>query len=141
MQWNWQQPDGPVFSWKQALRLKAEALFLLEAGEYAGTAKHLGAEDREQLTVEAMSTEAVTTSEIEGEMLDRASVQSSIRRQLGLATDQRKVDAAEQGVSEMMVDLHHTCAESLSRDMLFRWHRMLMAGRRDLQDVGSYPTP
>ena len=140
MKWNWQQPDWPEFSWKQALLLKAEALFLLEAGEYAGTAKHLGAEDREQLTVEAMSTEAVTTSEIEGEILDRPSVQSSIRRQLGLATDHRKVGAAEQGVSEMMVDLHHTCAEPLSHDMLFRWHRMLTTGRRDVKDVGSYRT-
>jgi Fic family protein len=140
MKWNWQQPDWPEFSWKQALLLKAEALFLLEAGEYAGTAKHLGAEDREQLTVEAMSTEAVTTSEIEGEILDRASVQSSIRRQLGLATDHRKIGVAEQGVSEMMVDLHHTCAEPLSRDMLFRWHRMLTTGRRDLKDVAIYRT-
>ena len=140
MKWNWQQADWPDFSWKQASLLKAEAAFLLEAGEYAGTAKHLGAEDREQLTVEAMSTEAVTTSEIEGEILDRASVLSSIRRQLGLATDRRKVGAAEQGVSEMMVDLHHTFAEPLSHDMLFRWHRMLTTGRRDLKDVGSYRT-
>ncbi len=140
MKWNWQQPDWPDFSWKQPRLLKAEALFLVEAGEYAGTAKHLGAEDREQLTVEAMSTEAVTTSEIEGEILDRASVQSSIRRQLGLATDHRKIGAAEQGVSEMMVDLHHTCAEPLSHDMLFRWHRMLTTGRRDLKNVGSYRT-
>ena len=140
MKWNWQEPDWPEFSWKQARLLKAEALFLVEAGEYAGTAKHLGAEDREQLTVDAMSTEAVTTSEIEGEILDRSSVQSSIRRQLGLATDHRKIGAAEQGVSEMMVDLHRTYAEPLSHGMLFRWHRMLTTGRRDLKNVGSYRT-
>ena len=140
MKWNWQQSEWPEFSWKQARLLKAEALFLVEAGEYAGTAKHLGAEDREQLTVDAMSTEAVTTSEIEGEILDRSSVQSSIRRQLGLATDHRKIGAAEQGVSEMMVDLHRTHAEPLSHDMLFRWHRMLTTGRRDLKNVGSYRT-
>ena len=79
MKWNWQQPDWPEFSWNDALLVKAEAIFLVEAGEYAGTAKHLGAEDREQLTIEAMSTEAVTTSEIEGEILDRASVQSSMK--------------------------------------------------------------
>lgn len=29
-----------------------------------GTAKHLGTEERDQLTIEAMSTEALTTSEI-----------------------------------------------------------------------------
>ncbi len=48
MKWNWQQPDWPDFSWKQARLLRAEALFLIEAGEYAGAAKHLAAEDREQ---------------------------------------------------------------------------------------------
>ncbi len=94
--------------------------------------------DTEQLTVEAISTEAMTTSEIEGEILDRASVQSSIRRQLGLTADHRKVAAAEQGVAEMMVDLYHTCAEPVSHDMLFRWHRMLTRGRRDLKEAGSY---
>ena len=140
MKWNWHQSEWPEFSWKQARLLKAEALFLVEAGEYAGAAKHLGTEDREQLTVDAMSTEAVTTSEIEGEILDRSSVQSSIRRQLGLATDHRKIGAAEQGVSEMMVDLHRTYAEPLSHGMLFRWHRMLTTGRRDLKNVGSYRT-
>jgi uncharacterized protein DUF4172 len=35
-----------------------------------GAIKHLGNDDRNQLTVEAMSTEALTTSEIEGEILD-----------------------------------------------------------------------
>ena len=49
--------------------------FLLAGGVLGGMVKHLGDEDRDQLTVETMSTEAVTTSEIEGEVLDRLSVQ------------------------------------------------------------------
>ena len=48
----------------------------------------------------------MTTSAIEGDILDRAGVQSSIRRQLGLAADGRRVGPGEQGVAEMMVDLH-----------------------------------
>jgi Fic family protein len=79
--WNWQQPDWPNFSWDKALLRKAEEHFLKGTGMFAGTLKHLGSADREQLLVEAISAEAVTTSEIEGEILDRASVQSSIRRQ------------------------------------------------------------
>jgi Fic family protein len=89
----------------------------------------LPSSDQEQLTIEAISTEAVTTSEIEGEILDRTSVQSSIRRQLGLATDNRRVPVAEQGISEMMVDLYRSFAEPLSDDMLFSWHRMLLKAR------------
>ena len=140
MEWNWQQPDWPDFSWN-ALRLaKAEEHFLRGSGVLVGAIKHLGAGDREQLTIEAISTEAVTTSEIEGEMLDRASVQSSIRRQLGLATDKRRVGPAEQGIAEMMVDLYRAFPAPLSDATLFAWHRMLTLGRRDLKDIGRYRT-
>ncbi|HET8891482.1 MAG TPA: DUF4172 domain-containing protein, partial [Candidatus Angelobacter sp.] len=118
----------------------AEKEFLIAGGKLAGTVKHLGEEERQDITVDSMSTEAVTTSEIEGEMLDRASVQSSIRRQLGLAADKRNVKPAEQGVAEMTVNLFRSFAGPLSNRMLFGWHRMLMSGRRDLIDVGRYRT-
>jgi Fic family protein len=140
MTWNWQQPDWPDFSWDAARLRKAEEHFLVGTGVFAGTVKHLPDSDQEQLTVEAISTEAVTTSEIEGEVLDRASVQSSIRRQFGLAADNRRVPAAEQGISEMMVDLYRSFAEPLSDATLFSWHRMLFKDRGGLTDVGRYRT-
>jgi len=105
-----------------------------------GTLKHLPQSEQEQLTIESISAEAVTTSEIEGEILDRASVQSSIRRQFGLASDNRRVKPAEEGVSEMMVDLYRSFAEPLSDEMLFSWHRMLLKERGRLIDVGRYRT-
>src|SRR5208283_2801340 len=130
MTWNWQRPDWPHFTWDRTRLAKAEEQFLLEAGIFVGVVKHLGPADREELTVEAMSAEALTTSEIEGEILDRASVQSSIRKQLGLAADNRRVAPREQGIAEMMVDLYRTFSAPLSEEMLFGWHRMLMSGRR-----------
>jgi Fic family protein len=96
-----------------------------------GTVKHLPEEDRQQLTVDAMSTEAVTTSEIEGEILDRSSVQSSIRKRLGLSVDERRVRPAEHGIAEMMVDSYRSFSEPLSQEMLFRWHEMIVSGRRE----------
>jgi Fic family protein len=140
MIWNLQQPDWPRFTWKTNRLAVAEQEFLLAGGMLAGTAKHLHDADRDQLTVEAMSTEAVTTSEIEGEFLDRASVRSSIRKQLGLTADQRRVAPAEQGVAEMMVDLYQSFAAPLTEEMLLAWHRMLMAGARGLVDIGRYRT-
>lgn len=140
MTWNWQQPDWPHFSWDKRRLAKSEERFLLETGQYLGAAKHLGPEDRELLTVDAMSTEALTTSEIEGEILDRASVQSSIRKELGLAADKRRAKPSEQGIAEMMVDLHRRFSEPLSDDRLFRWHQMVMQGRDDLRDIGRYRT-
>jgi Fic family protein len=130
MTWNWQQPDWPNFQWDRARLEAAEKQFLVSGGVFVGTVRHLGNEDRDQLTIEAMSTEAVTTSEIEGEVLDRASVQSSIRKQLGLAADERRVRPAERGIAEIMVDLCRSLGEPLSEEMLFRWHRMLMGRYR-----------
>ena len=138
MTWNWQKPDWPGFSWDQTLLRKAEEHFLMGSGMFVGTIRHLGAIDQEQFTIEAISLEALTTSEIEGEILDRASVQSSVRKQLGVATDDRQVGAAEQGIAEMMVDLYLSFAEPLSDEMLFTWHRMLVKGRKDLKDLGRY---
>ena len=140
MSWNWERADWPNFAWDQARLAKAEQQFLLSGGVLVGTVKHLSEADREQLTVEAMSTEAVTTSEIEGEILDRASVQSSICKQLGLTSDQRRVRPAEHGIAEMMVDLYRSFSETLSKEMLFRWHEMIVSGRRDLKDVGRFRT-
>jgi Fic family protein len=140
MNWNWQKSDWPNFTWNRARLEKAEQQFLLGGGVLVGTVKHLPEEDRQQLTVDAMSMEAVTTSEIEGEILDRASVQSSIRKQLGLTVDERRVRPAEQGIAEMMVDLYRSFSEPLSREMLFRWHKRIVSGRRDLKDVGRYRT-
>src|SRR5215469_18861633 len=140
MMWNWQQADWPAFTCKASRLATAEQQFLVAGGTFVGAIKHLGEEDRNQLTVEAMSTEAVTTSEIEGEILDRASVQSSIQRQLGLAADNRRAAPAERGISEMMVSLYETFAAPLSDDMLFVWHRMLMGGRQERTVVGGYRT-
>ena len=140
MSWNWQTPDWPNFKWDRSRMAAAEEQFLVGAGVVIGTDKHLGEDERNQLLVEVMSGEALTTSEMEGEILNRASVQSSIQRQLGLAADKRRATPAEQGIAEMMVDLFRSSAEPLSNEMLYRWHQMVAAGRKDLMDIGRYRT-
>lgn len=138
MTWNWQHPDWPNFSWDARRLVRAEEEFRLRGGVYIGSVRHMAAADKDQLAADAMTVEAISTSEIEGEYLDRASVQSSIRRHLGLATDHRRAGAAENGIAEMMVDLHRSFGEPLSHERLFLWHRMLTAGRRDLTEIGGY---
>ncbi|HLY55447.1 MAG TPA: Fic family protein, partial [Stellaceae bacterium] len=140
MVWNWQLPDWPRFSWNEARLVEAEREFLIGGGVFFGMTRHFAGSDSDELTVEALSMEAVTTSEIEGEILDRASVQSSIRRQLGLAGSRRSVKPAERGIAEMMVDLYRSSAEPLTHERLFTWHRLLIAERRDIDDVGRYRT-
>jgi Fic family protein len=140
MPWNWQNPDWPQFTWDKARIAPFEERFLVGTGVLIGSVKHLDEEEHTQFLIEWMTREAVTTSAIEGEFLNRASVQSSIQRQLGLTVDKRRATPAEQGISEMMIDLYRTFAESLSDEALFRWHRMMIGGRTDLVDIGRYRT-
>src|SRR6266481_9610478 len=117
MIWNWQQPDWPRFSWDARRLIRAEALFAEGAGVTIGASRHLEAADRESLNIALMSLEAVDTSAIEGEALDGDSVQSSIRKNLGLGGD-RRAGPAEAGIAEMMVDLYSRLSASLTETTL-----------------------
>ncbi len=139
-QWNWQQEDWPEFRFDSSALEPLEAQFLRQSGEFVGAIRHVGDDDKQQLTIQLLSDEALNTSEIEGEILNRDSLQSSIRRNFGLITDNRRIPPAEQGIAQMMVELYRQFDTPLSRDLLFHWHGMLMNGKRDLRDIGRYRT-
>ncbi len=138
--WNWQQDDWPRFRLDKSVLAEREAKFLLHGGRLLGALLHLRDDDKSALTVDLISNEALKTSEIEGEYLNRESVQSSIRRNLRLDTDARRIPPAEQGIADMMMDLYRSFAEPLTHETMFRWHGMLTAGRRDLKNIGAYRT-
>lgn len=138
--WNWQQEDWPRFRFDKSAPEEREAKFLLHGGLLLGALLHIRDDDKSALTVELISNEALKTSEIEGEYLNRESVQSSIRRNFGLDTDARRIPPAEQGIADMMTDLYRSFAEPLAHETMFRWHGMLTAGRRDLKNIGAYRT-
>lgn len=101
MTWNWEKPAWPNFIYDSEALEPLEKQFLLQSGEFIGACKHIGSKEQEALKIEMMSEEAVKTSAIEGELLNRDSVQSSLRHQLGIEAEK----PAERGVSKMMVDL------------------------------------
>ncbi len=140
MTWNWEQPNWPEFSYKSEALAPLEQRFLLQSGEFVGACKHMGADDQETLKIELISEEAVKTSEIEGELLNRDSVQSSLRHQLGLSAEAPGIDPAERGISEMMVDLYRNFANTLDDATMFAWHKMLLSGDRKISVIGGYRT-
>lgn len=138
--WNWQQNDWPRFRLDNSALAEREAKFLLHSGLLLGALLHMRDDDKSALTVDLISNEALKTSEIEGEYLNRESVQSSIRRNFGLDTDARRIPPAEQGIADLMMDLYRSFAAPLTHETMFRWHGMLTAGRRDLKNIGAYRT-
>src|SRR5712675_1262761 len=138
MSWNWEKPDWPNFTYNSTALEPLEKQFLLQSGQFIGAFKHIGSDDQDTLKIELISDEALKTSEIEGEFLDRDSVQSSLRQQFGLATDNRRVGPAERGIAEMMVDLYRSFADPLTHKTMFSWHEMIMRGQPRIQVVGGY---
>lgn len=98
--WNWQQDDWPRFRFDKSSLEEREAKFLLHGGLLLGAFLHIRDEDKTALTVDLISNEGLKTSEIEGEYLNRGSVQLSIGRNFGLDTDARRIPPAEQGIAD-----------------------------------------
>lgn len=138
MKWIWQDRNFPNFEYDPSLFVEFEQEFYRNSGIIIGVLSHLDTHNLEYLKIEILTQEAVSTSSIEGEILKRESVQSSIRKHLGLKTDNRKVQPNEAGISEMMVDLYLNFDKTLTHQTLFEWHKMLMNGRRDLEIIGNY---
>ena len=69
------------------------------SGLLFGAYKHISEDGKDNLTVDLISTEALKTSEIGGELLKRDSIQSPIHRNFGLETDNRKILPAKRGIA------------------------------------------
>jgi Fic family protein len=138
MPWNWEQPGWPEFTYDSKDLEPLERQFLVQSGELIGACRHIGADDQQTLRIELISDEAVKTSEIEGEILNRDSVQSSLRHQFGLGVEAPGVKPAERGISQMMVDLYRNFASPLADQILFDWHSMLLSGDKSIAVIGGY---
>jgi len=73
MKWNRQLPDWPDFRYDKTRLESQESWFLHSAGMALGMIKHLDVGATERLRIELLGNEAVQTSAIEGEILDRES--------------------------------------------------------------------
>ncbi len=140
MIWNWQRAEWPEFVYDAGPLAALEKRFLLNSGEFIGAFRHINASDQDMLRLELISDEALKTSEIEGEILDRKSLQSSLRNQLGLETGNTIVPPRERGIAEMMVDVFHDFASPMTHENLHAWHRMVMADAQRISVIGGYRT-
>ncbi len=91
MAWNWELDNWPHFTLSGARLAKAERLYAEQAGILVGASRHLDDQDREAFVIQSATDEVYDTSAIEGEILDRASVQSSIACHFGLKADREPI--------------------------------------------------
>ena len=119
-------PDWPRFRWSQDALLQQLAAVRHRQGRLMGRMENLGFSSRTEAVLNTLTQEVLKSSEIEGEILDRDQVRSSIARHLGidigaLTQADRNVD----GVVEMILDATQHYAQPLTRERLFGWHALL----------------
>lgn len=140
MTWNWQLKKWPNFNWDDKKLTEYESTFVLRSGVMLGSSRHIPDEDKHALLIQLLSTEAVDTSSIEGEYLNRDSVQSSIKKAFGLSSNLKNATLAEISIASMMVNLYQTISTPLTHDSLCHWHALLMGHHRRIEVIGAYRT-
>lgn len=138
MPWNWELPTWPQFTYDANLIADKERQFLLGAGSSFAFLKNISESEYQQFVVEILSAEGLESSRIEGEILDRESLQSSIRQHFGMHP-QRKAEAKkEAGMAKLLYSVYESYSQPLSQDLLFHWHSKLFDDTLHSIDIGQY---
>ena len=144
MKYIYQNPDWHSFRWfgdkvqNLLLEINKAQGFLL------GKMNNMGFETKNNAQLQILTENIIKSSEIEGEILDRHAVRSSIARRLGIdiggeVSISRNVD----GVVEMMMDATQNYALTTNKERLMGWHAALFptgySGMYKIE-VGKYRT-
>ncbi len=129
--------DWPKFHWRQDRLAEQLAAVRHRQGRLIGRMEGLGFTLRAEAVLQTLTEEVVKSSEIEGEVLDKDQVRSSIARRLGM--DIGALTPAErnvEGVVEMMLDATQKFEMPLTVERLFAWHAALFpTGRSGMSRI------
>jgi Fic family protein len=139
MRYNWQQKDWPEFHYDLSGLEDALLAFAERTGRASGLFKGLTAEAQVESEIEMMVAEALKTWAIEGELLSRRDIMSSIRKNLGISGETSTGDKREEGAAALMIEVRNSFETPIFEEKLFAWHRMVMAGSRRMM-IGQWRT-
>ncbi|WP_337968411.1 DUF4172 domain-containing protein [uncultured Flavobacterium sp.] len=138
MRYNWQLPNWGEFVYDDSVLDSLCIEFALETGELKGLVNSLSSEIQKETIMQFMISEAIKTSEIEGEFFSRQDIMSSIKKNLGLDDGFGKIrNKNAQGVGKLMVVVRNSYADKLSQLSLKQWHYILMEYSRHI-NPGEY---
>lgn len=140
MPWNWELPNWPKFKFNKGCIAQKEKQFLLQAGSTIAFLKDISEKEYHQFVIEILSIEGLESSRIEGEFLDRESLQSSIKQHFNLKSNQRKDGIKEAGMAEVLCEVYETFDIPLSDKMLWQWHAKLFHEKAHIEECGCYRT-
>src|SRR5207244_687617 len=130
-------PGGPGFRWDHKKLAGPLAALRHRQGRLIGRMETLGFSLRAEATLQTLTEDVTKSSEIEGEILDRDQVRSSIARRLGMDIGAlTPADREVEGVVEMMIDATQKYDQPLTHERLFGWHAALFpTGRSGMRRI------
>ena len=129
--------DWPRFNWSQERLADQLAAVRHRQGRLIGRMEALGFTLRAEASLETLTEDVIKSSEIEGEILDKDQVRSSIARRLGMDIGAlTPADRNVEGVVEMMLDATQKFVDPLTAERLFGWHASLFpTGRSGMTKI------
>lgn len=122
----WQQKDWPAFQWDSDALLAPLSHLSQLHGLLNGRMSMLGFNTQSRSFLSAMTDELISSSAIEGVLLNPNSVRSSIARKLGLENDGSLTeDHYIEGLVDVMLEAVQNCRTPLTAERLFGWHAAL----------------
>ncbi|MER8765894.1 Fic family protein [Mesorhizobium sp. M0968] len=129
--------NWPQFEWRSQDLADQLATVRHRQGRLLGRMEALGFELRAEAMLQTLTEDVLKSSEIEGEILDKEQVRSSIARRLGMNIGAlAPVDRDVEGVVEMMLDATQNYQALLTDERLFAWHAALFpTGRSGMTKI------
>lgn len=123
--WIWQDDRYPHFSYDKVKLNKSLLRVSQRSGRLDGILTMLGVQKSNTLKVESSINEIITSSQIEGEVLDRRSVRSSILKKMTGSVVQKDTSTKQtDGLAAMFMD-SSTNRSPLTVERLNGWHHTL----------------
>ena len=121
--WIWQQENYPNFTYEFK---KLESLIQkvsIQQGYLIALAQTIDNKTIIQRQSQALENEAISTSAIEGKILNRDSVKASIAKKFGFGDiDYNKIDNSIEYLIEVLIDANTNYDAKLTQERLFAWH-------------------
>jgi len=122
----YQQENWPDFTWQPDEILELLADVRNKQGRLLGKMSVLGFDLQNEAFLETFTSDIVHTNEIEGIVLSREDVRSSVAKKLGLdAGGLPPVNRYVEGIVDMMFDAVNHFDKPLTKERLFDWHAAL----------------
>lgn len=124
--WIWEQEQYPNFTFNSELINPLIQKATLQQGYLIAFTSIFNDEELKKKQLEVLTDEAISTSAIEGEHLNRESVRASIRKKLGLFNlSEMTTDPKTDYLIDVLVDANTNYNQELDLERIFGWHNAL----------------